>query len=181
MINVKIKKAKIKDDLFLEGTYTETLPGHSKKDINVTCTVPVHQDLKDAFDKLHVHLAIICDQKKAPKKKDFESTFFEGFDVKSFSIGGNDENEGVTISGSMDGQYGLVNLNTPFTKWESEDYPFAQELTEQIESCIYEVEQYLFHEKRAPEKQLELGFDPEEEENENQPPEASLQVETEKA
>ena len=31
MDNVKIKKAKIKDDLFLEVEFTEDLPGHSKK------------------------------------------------------------------------------------------------------------------------------------------------------
>lgn len=178
MINVKIKKAKIKDDLFLEGEYTETLPGHSKKDSKFSCTVPVHQDLKDAFEKLHVHLAILCDEVKAPKKKEFEVATFPEFFVRSFSIGGNDENEGVTVSGAKEGAYGLVNLNTPFCKWESEDYPFAQELTEQIESCIYEVEQYLFHEKRAPEKQLELGFDADDEENVNETPEASLQEET---
>ncbi|MBK7885511.1 MAG: hypothetical protein IPJ81_18230 [Chitinophagaceae bacterium] len=46
MSNVKIKKAKIKDDIFLEVEYTEELPGHGKKDMKLTCTVPVHQDLK---------------------------------------------------------------------------------------------------------------------------------------
>ena len=162
MSAVTIKKAKIKDDLFLEGEYSEELPGHSKKDSKFSCTVPVHQDLKDAFQKLHTHLAILCDVGvKAPKRNDFATAEFSEFSIRSFSIGGNDENMGVTISGYKEGKYGLVNLNTPFTKYESdgENYPFTAELVEDVEAAVYEVEQYLFHEKRAPEKQLAMDFD----------------------
>jgi hypothetical protein len=159
MSDVKIKKAKIKDDLFLEGEYTETLPGHSKKDSKFSCTVPIHDDLKAAFTKLDKHLAILCDEVKTPKEKDFANAEFPGFTVRSFSVGGNDEHEGVTVSGFKEGKYGTVNLNTPHTKWESEDYPFATQLSEDVEACIYEVDQYLFNEKRAPEKQLEMEFD----------------------
>jgi hypothetical protein len=161
MSNVKIRKAKIKDELFLEVEYTEDLPGHSKKDTKLSCTIPIHQDLKDSFNKLHVHLAILCDEVKEPKKKDLAATVFETFDVRGFSIGGSDENEGVTISGFKDGKYGIVNLNTPFTKYEDSEYPFVSDLASDIESCLYEVEEYLFNGKRAPEKQLELGFDEE--------------------
>lgn len=156
--NVKIKKASIKDDLFLTGEYEEQLPGHSKKDTKFTCTVPVHEDLKNAFLKLHKHLAVLCDEVKTPKKGDFETVEFEGFFARGFSIGGNDENEGVTISGSKDGKFGNVNLNSPFTKYEGSDYPFVSELGSDIGNCIYEVEEYLFNEKRAPEKQLEMEF-----------------------
>ena len=156
--NVKIRKAKIKDDLFLDVEFTEDLPGHSKKDTKLSCTVPVHDDLKAAFEKLHVHLAILCDEVKAPKKGDFESSEFPQFSVRGFSIGGSDENEGVTISGSKEGKYGDVNLNSPFKKWEDGDYPFISELGLNINQAISEVEQYLFEEKRAPEKQLEMDF-----------------------
>lgn len=158
MSNVKIKKASIKDDLFLNVEFTEDLPGHSKKDTKLSCTVPIHEDLKAAFAKLHVHLACLCDEVKLPKKNDFPNVEFEKFTVRGFSIGGNDENEGVTVSGSKDGAYGLVNLNTPFTKWESADYSFVSELGEDVEAAIYEVEQYLFEGKKAPERQLEMEF-----------------------
>jgi len=157
--NVKIKKAKIKDDLFLEGEYNEDLPGHSKKNTKFSCTVPVHDDLKTAFQKLHVHLAIIADQVPAPKKKDFADLELETFSVGGFSIGGKDEDEGVSISGGKDGKYGHVNLNTPFTNYSESEYPFKNELALDIQSAVYEVEQYLFNEKRAPEKQLDLGFE----------------------
>jgi len=158
MSNVKIKKAKIKDELFLEVEFNEDLPGHCKKDTKLTSTIPVHQDLKDAFRKLHVHLAILCDEVTAPKKKDFDTAEFSDFDVRGFSISGNDDSEGVTLSGYKEGKYGIVNLNSPFTKWESSEYPFTSELSENIEKALYEVDQYLFNGKRAPEKQLEMDF-----------------------
>ena len=157
--NVKIKKAKIKDDLFLEVEYTEELAGHSKKDTKLSCTVPVHDDLKETFKKLEKHLAILCDEVTSNKKKEFEDTAFEKFDVRGFSIGGSDENEGVTINGSKEGKYGLVNLNTPFSKWENQDYPFSRDLANDVFAAIHEVEEYLFYGKRAPEKQLSMDFE----------------------
>jgi len=156
---VTIKKAKIKDDLFLEGEYNEDLPGHSKKNTKFSCTVPVHDDLKTAFQKLHIHLAILCDEVTAPKKKDFNQADFEAFTARGFSIGGSDDNEGVTISGAKEGKYGLVNLNTPFTKYAESEYPFINELGLDMQTAIYEVDQYLFNDKRAPEKQLEMDFE----------------------
>lgn len=163
MDNVKIKKAKIKDELFLEGEYSEDLPGHSKKDSKFSCTVPVHQDLKDAFAKLPKHLAILCDEIELPVKvkslDQWDHDELITFDVRGFTIGGNDENEGVTLSGSKEGKYGIVNLNSPFQKWEQSEYKHITGLASDIQTCVYEVEQYLFESKRAPEKQLELGFD----------------------
>jgi hypothetical protein len=165
--NINIKKAKIKDNIFLEVEYTEELQGHTKKDNKLSSTVPVHQDLKDAFQNLHKHLAVLCDEVKAPKKSDFELSQFPQFTVRGFSIGGSDDSEGVTISGAKDGKFGLVNLNSPFTKFESDSYPFTSDLSSDIMRCINEVEQYLFEGKRAPEQQLEMDFG-EDAENENQ-------------
>lgn len=152
----KIKKAKIKDELFLEVEFTENLPGHSKNDTKLTSTVPVHEDLKASFDKLHKHLAILCDEVGTPKKAAFAEAEFPDFGVRGFAISGNDENEGVTLTGSKEGKYGTINLNTPFTKWEDTEYPFTQELSIDVEKALYEVEQYLFHGKRAPEQQLDM-------------------------
>ena len=160
MSSVKIKKAKIKDDLFLEVEFTEQLPGHSKKDTKMTSTVPVHDDLRASFQKLHKHLVVLCDEADTPNKKAFKTALFEGFNVKGFSIGGSDEHEGVTISGNKEGTYGTVNLNSPFTKYEDSEYPFLSDLAEDIEAALYEVDQYLFHEKRAPEKQISMDFEP---------------------
>lgn len=160
MSEVKIKKAKIKDGLFLEVEYSEELPGHSRKDTTLKCTVPIHEDLKDAFAKLHKHLAILCDD-ISTRAKTIDSWDFDNasdYTVRGFSIGGSDENEGVTISGSKEAKHGIVNLNSPFQKWEGSEYKFISDLSENIEECIYEVDQYLFNGKRAPEKQTSLEF-----------------------
>lgn len=169
MEKVKIKKVKIKDELFLDVEFTEELPGHSKKDTKLSCTVPIHEDLKTAIDNLHPHLAILCDEVQVKKSQAIQEVSFPEFSVRGFSIGGNDENEGVSINGSKEGKYGVVNLNSPFKKWEDGEYPFISNLGELVQTAIYEVGQYLFEGKRAPERQLEMEFGEEggEEEKEN--------------
>lgn len=166
---VRIKKAKIKDDLFLEVEYSEDLPGHSRKDVKETITIPVHDDMKMAFQKLHTHLALLCDETKLKKGEDVDKTIIPEFFVRGWSQSGSEENEGVTISGYKEGKYGTVNLNTPFTKYESDDYPYISELGLDMNRCVEEVEAYLFDGKRAPEKQLGLDFG---EELEEETPEA---------
>lgn len=159
MNNVKIIAAKIKDQMFLEADYTEELPGHTKNEISQSCTVPVHEDLIKAFDELIPHLILISDQEKfikndAGKFPDF-GTLYE---IRGFIIRGADDNEKVMLTGVKKGAYGTVPLNSPFLKWKSEEYPFIADLGASIEKCIYEVDQYLFSKKRAPELQPELPF-----------------------
>lgn len=157
MENVKIKKANIREGLFLYVEFTEELQGHNRKENKINSTVPIHEDLKNSFDALHRHLAILCDEVNVSKKSEFSELVFPAFDARGFTIGGSTES-GVTISGSKDGKYGTVNLNTPFTKYDESEYPYMPELTLDIEACIYEVEQYLFEGKRAPEKQIAIEF-----------------------
>lgn len=157
---ITIKKAKIKDAMFLEAEYTEELTGHGSKTTKLSCTVPVHQDLKNAFYKLHTHLAILCDGIEAPDETvRLDTLEIPGFGVRSFTTGGSDDSEGVVISGFKEGNFGLINLNTPFVRYDNEDYPFRHELSEAIEMCIYEVKEYLFNGKKAPDVQLEFDFE----------------------
>ncbi len=163
MSEVKIKKAKIKDDLFLEVEYSENLSDNSRKETKLTCTVPVHDDLKNAVAKLHKHMVLLCEEVEISSRvKDldqWDNEKLSKFTTRGFSIGGQDEHEGCTISGLKELTTGkVVNLNTPFTKWTDEDYQFASDLSSDINDCKYEVEQYLFHDKRAPEKQLSIEF-----------------------
>lgn len=162
MSDVKIKKAKIKDELFLEVEYVEQLPGHSKKDTKLNSTVPVHDDLKTAFQWLHKHLAILCDQVPVPNKKAFQQANYDEYIVRGFAIGGKEEDEGVTITGSKTGRFGWITLNTPFVRFQDDDYAYIKDLKTDIEAAKHEVDQYLFHEKRAPEQQLELALNQEE-------------------
>ena len=171
MHNVKIKNAEIKDSLFLKGSYVEDLPGHSKNKLTFDRTVPIHNDLVDAFAKLNKHFAILTDGLTLPAKVKslaaWEDESLEKFFVSGFSIKGNNESEGVVLHGRNDGTYGDFPLSTPFQKWEASEYTHIGDLGSDINTCIYEVEQYLFHGKKAPENQLAL-FDGEGEEGENE-------------
>ncbi len=164
---VIIRNAKIVDQLFLTVEFDEDLPGHARKETSLSCTVPVHEDLKYQFDKLHKHLAVLCDEVKQPKVDDFPGVHFPDFFVRGFGLLGADAKDGVSIRGYKEGKYGVVNLTTPRTKYADSSYPFLDALSLDIDACVYEVEQYLFHGKRAPEKQLEMDFgekvDPKEE------------------
>lgn len=158
--NITIKKAKIKDKMFLEAEYSEELPEHGTKTTKLSCTVTIHKDLDYSFNHLRNHLAILCDEVSLDDigYAEAEDILFSGFGVRSFTIGGTDDFKGVVISGYKKGRYGIVNLNTPFVKFEDSDYRYIDILKEDIDSCIHEVKQYLFHGKKAPDIQLEIPF-----------------------
>jgi hypothetical protein len=141
---IQLKKAKIKDGLFLEVEYSETIADGTNT-VKKDCTAPVHDDLKNAFSKLDGHLQDLCEQND-------ECT------CKGFSIGGSGDHEGVVLIGSRDIKLGTLNLVSPFAKWDC-DYEEISDLSEAIEGCKHEVKLYLFEGKHKPEAQQELPFD----------------------
>lgn len=149
---IQLKKAKIKDSLFLEVEYSESIADGTNT-VKKDCTAPVHDDLKNAFSKLDDHLCGLCYQYNSISELDIENT-----KAKGFTIGGSGDNEGVVLIGSRDLDDGSVlNLVSPFKKWDS-DYEEISELSEAIETCKHEVKLYLFEAKHKPEAQQELPF-----------------------
>ena len=146
-----IRKAKITDKLFLHAAWDQEMPGHANKSFDLDSTVPVHQDLKDAFSKLNIHLGMMSDYIPWPKNAQDLAAIEAPTDFycRSFSIGGSGEAEGVTLSGSKDGYLGNININTPFQRFVNTEYRFMGELSAIIQECITEVEQYIFHGKKA--------------------------------
>lgn len=163
-----IKKAKIKGrSLEVELTETvETENGPVTNEVTMKCAGIVHDDLIDRFNKLVLHMLLICDLRKAEKittetfeLEDLEE--FSDYNVKGFTIAGEDESEGVVIIGSRRFNSGKVlNITTPFTRFtdENDPYLYEGELYNDLQACIYEVEQYLYEGKFAV-KQLDLDFD----------------------
>ncbi len=143
---VTIKKAKIKDGMFLEVEYDERA-SDGDNNVKKSCTAIVHDDLKNAFNGLNIHIENIC-----------ELANHQLIKAKGFTIGGSGDHEGVCLIGSSELELGLLNLVTPFVKWDS-DYKNIAELGEVIEACKAEVLLYLFEEKHQPDAQLELEFD----------------------
>ncbi len=160
--NITITKAKIKDELFLEASWKESLPGHQENNHSLSSTVPVHQELKDAFAGLDKHLALLCGMHDMPEtKKALAALGVEEvglFTARGYTIVGAGDSEGVTMSGLFAGPFGAVNLNTPIQKWSTSDFKYSAELSQAVLLCSAEVYAYLFEGKRAPDKQVEIQF-----------------------
>jgi hypothetical protein len=148
-----IKKAKIKDGcLIVELTeIIDTKDGTIYNDVVKTCGSVVHQDLQNAFDGLKLHLVKICDLRFADvidrnEIGDFDMSLLNEYTITGFSIGGHDENEGVTIVGNKKLKSGKVlNICAPFTKFWDEFAPYELEtfLRKSVDNCIDEVGKYL--------------------------------------
>lgn len=159
-MDVKITKAEIKDGETLVASYLEPLPGHKKKKIVLNCDVQVHDDMKEAFQKMHKHFALLCDEIEIKGAKDIDKWSdkkLEKFFVEGFTITGSDEKEAISISGYKLSKYGTVYLDSPAVSLSSKQYPFMTDLAGDLQACLHEVEEYLFNGKRAD--------DPEEEDN----------------
>lgn len=165
--NVKneILKASVKNDR-LEVTFKENFTeANYSNEVSKKCSQIVHTDLKAALERLKIHLVVVCEQKEA-ELVNFESIHefnleqFDNYIVTGYSIGGSDENAGVTIIGQKLLKSGSVlNLVSPFVKFQDmEAYDFAGELDADIQACNWEVEEYLFGEKWGL-KQQEFDFD----------------------
>lgn len=145
---MEILKAKITKDNTLTASY---------RDENGTTTLEgknlVTNDLINAFGALVAHLAFLCEQKEADGKKfleDLPNDIDKKLEVTGYSIGGEDESRGVTLTGKRFLKTNKVlNLNSPFTKFcdDNEQYEFAFELEQAIDACEYEVNEYLFNKK----------------------------------
>jgi len=162
----KIKKAKIKDrSLIVEGEERMVTEGGSEvtNEVAKKCAALAHDDLVKAFDNLKKHLIKICDLRGAEyidkeNIDDCQIPELENYTVTGFSIGGNDESEGVTLIGNRTFNSGKVlNIVAPFTQYAGDDYAFAIELASDIHAAVYEVECYL--NGKCASKQLEIPFD----------------------
>lgn len=170
--HIQIKKAKIIDGIHLELEYRETeADGDSSvsTDIKALFRKRVHEDLINAFDKLKVHLAFLAEFMEPADKfifdtdDVFQDEKFVKFKVNQFSLGGDDEHAGVTITGQkkLRGKK-VLNINTPFVKFEYQDgidnYDFLSQLYDHVQRCVTEVELYLGG-KHAPDPQLDIFED----------------------
>lgn len=59
---ITVKKASIKEFLFLEVGYDQQISPTITDKFKRNSTAPVHDDLKAAFKMLDLHLALICEE-----------------------------------------------------------------------------------------------------------------------
>lgn len=171
-ISIEIKSAKLKDD-FCNYGYELTKGPTQGDSVNRAGAAIVHDDLKAAFKRLNVHLAVICEEIDHDdisdiehfENLDFEAEHVEGstqdrvahYSVHEFKLSGTGENENVVLLGHKrlsTGEY--VKLTTPPKHWEGQ-YPFVNELRVVVDDLKSEVEQYM-NGKAAP-KMVQSSLD----------------------
>jgi hypothetical protein len=126
-----------------------------------------HADLLNAFDRLRIHVLLMCEliqsnitgkDLKEIQSGDLYIPETKNIKVTGVTWGGIGESAGVVLVAQKElSTKKVLNLITPFTAFESEDYYFSYELSKDIETLVTEVMLYIGG-KSALGKQLELGF-----------------------
>ena len=139
-MSVEIKKAKIKNGIFLSYEYVEKTSDTENK-ISTSSDAPIHEDLREAFQALVPHFGLLTEE-FSTFSNDEETR--NKFKVTGFTIGGSGDTEGIVISGHKKLESGkVVNFNTPFTKFDEENYDHIDELNHAIECLKSEVFEYM--------------------------------------
>lgn len=128
------------------------------------CNMIVHKDFIDALAGLKIHFALLCDLREVnqfPERYDVNNfdheQYLEKITITGITIGGDDDSAGVVIIGRKELPSGVLNLVTPFTRFDS-DYQWQSELEEAVRNLSNETEQYVFDQKWGV-KQLEFQFE----------------------
>lgn len=107
----------------------------------------IHNDMRDAFRKLNVHLAFIDDAFKSVVVESIEDAseyeLVSNYSVTGFKVAGNEENEGFIISGEKWVTHGSISLNDMPKITRATNYRFYDDLKDAIEHAIIEVEAYM--------------------------------------
>lgn len=159
-----IKKAKLNSVGYMEIEYEQKINTEDGETFTFEnsqkCTWSPHNDLLVILDELKPHLAILCEQADSEIWDTDNHPILSKLKVTGFTIGGHDEHEGVTLIGRRQlTNNRVLNLISPFTKWEDEHNPYVDsyELAAVIRRLQEEVSQYLDG-KMAPNMQLSLDF-----------------------
>lgn len=157
-----IKKAKLTAVGYLEVDYDRSVmvDGKSIKiEVSEKPKWDPHSDLLNRFAGLRIHLVRLCEQvKDLPESEGDLNQLLSDYKVTGFVVGGSDEHEGVTLIGrkALKGNR-VLNLVSPFTKWEDEHNPYSGslDLSSKVADAAAEVKEYLAG-KKAPSLQLEM-------------------------
>ncbi|WP_129714642.1 hypothetical protein [Pedobacter sp. SYP-B3415] len=155
----RIVKASITADMVVENIgLMETMEGRAHREHKgIKCDWIAHEDLVNAFKALTPHVALICELPEA-EGAGLEDEF-ESLTVKGFSIGGEEDHEGITITATRILVSGLtMNINTPFVKWTDGSYLHITDLASAAYQLQEEVNLY-YQGKQAPKRQLEMFAD----------------------
>lgn len=162
------KKIKIAGDC-LEAKYQRRMPGGIIHDFEHGSNGLVHNDLRDAFQKLAKHVAMLADTSESVNIKnmidngesfsEIDIAVTDDIKVTGIVLTGDTEPEGIMIIAQKRIGPKVMNILTPLLKFDEEQfYRYMEDLQVDIDGIEYEANLYVFEGKYA-EKQLEMDFD----------------------
>jgi len=165
--NIILNKAKISKESYLDLEFSETI--HVKGEDDKTDTITrdvmiksnqlVHPDLIDAFNGLIWFMVDICELPNVKKDKDGS---WGPYKVTGFVISGMDDQEGVVLIGQkkLAGNR-VLNIITPFVKFENENEPYSNglKLRHAIDTATDEVLAFINGKSTITQLELELDLD----------------------
>jgi hypothetical protein len=159
-MSIDFKKVKLVKKETVEVSYSKTEEDGSITEVSESHKTVVHPDLKNAMQKLAPHLACLTEYVTVTKIKNKEEV--ENFFVTGYSIGGDEDDLGIVITGQRTLKNGkTITLNTPFTRFDEADeskYYFIDQVNQLVGEIEEEVSAYLDG-KKAPDPQQELPFE----------------------
>lgn len=164
MEKIKIIKAKILKGDKVEVDYLKAETDLSFTEINEKHTSAPHKDLTNAFTAIAVHAALLSEFISVTEISDIENPEhpkLKDFTVSGFTVVGDEEEEGVIITGLKTLRNGkMMMFNTPLTRYNDASdnkYDHLDELHTVINIARKEVLRYL-EGHRAPDPQQTLPF-----------------------
>jgi hypothetical protein len=161
---MEIKKVKLTKNRSLEISYDEAVisdQGTGNNEVTMKCSFLVHIDMLESLKALRKYLVDICgfpfgiDIEGMPEELD-------NYNINGFTVAGEEyEGAGVCIIGSKKTANGVLNITTPFIKYEEYEYNSLQTA---INKCIEETIEYV--NGKCAVKQTEINFDEADEQNE---------------
>lgn len=162
MSTINILKAKLVKGETLEVSYTRK-NDVDETEVKETHKVSVHQDLKNSFAAMAVHLALLSEFISPGEISDLDDadpSIVNDFEVRAFSLGGTDDDPGVVLTGhKVLSNKKTLGLNAPFTRFDDAPeiaYKFIDDLIEKIDAAKSEVQAYIMGAKVAVDPQGSL-------------------------
>lgn len=153
----KMTLQKVKDGEGLKVKFKEASDaGGAEANDDRECKGLVHPDLKGAMNALAIHWALLSGLIKIGEVPDIamaEHPILEKIHINGYSIGGDDETQGVIISGHYQTWRNKAQqLNTPFERFEGSPearYVYMDDLQAKLRNLDLEGHAYLSGEKRG--------------------------------
>lgn len=164
---IEIRAGKIHKEIFCHFTYDQNFTNFVSNDMTCKSGIPIHEDMRPAFNRLIPHLAAIFEEIDGdqfltatqwdPEDKPLDlAALIASFSIIGFRLEEYDEEETIVLIGERLLECGPAKLETPPILFSNSVYAHIQELRIDIDAVIYEILEYLHGRKRAPEAQLDM-------------------------